>query len=573
MLLHHNGKVIKFKECADGLYYWDSSPTTTTKSKTSVTPYSFINTVANNKSRFTQRDVKGAEKAREVQSIIAWPGDKQYQKIIQQNQLMNSSITIDDVIRATEIHGPALPLVQSRTTRQKPEKVRVQKLPLPLPFLKSYPNIQLYVDFFFVNRLPFLHTKSSKIDFLTVQSGETRHTKSIVKGIKRVINTYENRGFSITDLHADNEFDINILKQEIDLISTHFYGRIEHVGTIERSIRTVKERTRAICHSLPYRRYTKLMVNSMVKNVIFWMNSFPSRTGASQDLSPAAIVLGRGRPDFSKKHIAFGSFAMVYDGTTNNMKSRTTPAIPLKPSNQHGGSFFMSLLSRQKLHAYQWEEIPISKEVIDRVHELAKQENQPLLPRGELIFEWDLGMPIQDNIEFIDESNIGENTVVNNVPISKENSANESEVSENESPSSEDGNEITSSEDGDISYDSDSDKDEHHVIDDDEKQHSIDGFFEEDLISEGTSDFLGEETNIDGDVRSVSLHDEALDDIPDPMSPRESLTDTLTGEPSVADETTNLDEIVQEDNDNVRRSNRSNKGVISRIAMDHRGKD
>ena len=182
-------------------------------------------------------------------------------------------------------------------------------------------------------------------------------------------------------------------------------------------------------------------------------------------------------------------------------------------------------------------------------------------------------MPIRDNIEFIDESNIGENTVVNNVPISKENSANESEVSENESPSSEDGNEITSSEDGDISYDSDSDKDEHHVIDDDEKQHSIDGFFEEDLISEGTSDFLGEETNIDGDVRSVSLHDEALDDIPDPMSPRESLTDTLMGEPSVADETTNLDEIVQDDNDNVRQSNRSNKGVISRIAMDHGGKD
>ena len=78
-----------------------------------------------------------------------------------------------------------------------------------------------------------------------------------------------------------------------------------------------------------------------MENVIYWMNPFPLPTGASQDISPVAIILGRGCPDFSKKHIAFGSFAMVYNGTSNNMESRTVPAIALKPSNQHGGEFFM----------------------------------------------------------------------------------------------------------------------------------------------------------------------------------------------------------------------------------------
>ena len=225
MLLHHKGKVIKFKECVDGLYYWDSSSASHSESKDSITAYSFINTVANNRSRFTQHDhVKGAEKACEVQSIIAWPGDKQYQNIIEQNQLMNSTLTIDDVMHATAIHGPALHIVQSRTTRQKPTKVQVQKIPLPLPFLKSYPNIQLYVNFFYENWFPFLRTKSSKIDFLTVQTGDTRHTKSIVKGIKGVIKTYKNRGFTITDLHADNEFDIELLKDDIDPITAHIYG-------------------------------------------------------------------------------------------------------------------------------------------------------------------------------------------------------------------------------------------------------------------------------------------------------------------------------------------------------------
>ena len=52
-----------------------------------------------------------------------------------------------------------------QTTHQHKFK---QKIPLP------HPNLQLYeyVDFFSVNQLPFLHTRSSKLDFLTIQIGE-----------------------------------------------------------------------------------------------------------------------------------------------------------------------------------------------------------------------------------------------------------------------------------------------------------------------------------------------------------------------------------------------------------------
>lgn len=161
---------------------------------------------------------------------------------------------------------------------------------------------------------------------------------------------------------------------------------------------------------------------------------------------------------------------MVYNGTANNMQSRTVPAIALKPSNQHGGSFFMSLLSGQKLHAYHWEEIPISDEVIDRVHYLAKEEKQPALVNGQLIFEWDTGRPIQDNIDFINETDeydvIADDT---NIEQIGEYSGSESSVSG----------------DADISYDSDSDNDEHHSLQDDLEQHSIDGFLEDELISEG----------------------------------------------------------------------------------------
>ena len=188
ILLHHKGQIFRFKECIDSLYYWD----TKAKSKTPVTNYSFINTVAHNKQQFTKKDVEGAENARNMQAVVAWPGDTQFQKIVASNLLINSSITVDDIQRAKIIHGPAIPTLQGKTTRKKPTKVQLQKVPLPYSILKSYPNIQFYVNFFFINCIPFLHTKSSKIDFLTVQTGDNRTRKAITKGLKEVINTYEN---------------------------------------------------------------------------------------------------------------------------------------------------------------------------------------------------------------------------------------------------------------------------------------------------------------------------------------------------------------------------------------------
>ena len=144
-----------------------------------------------------------------------------------------------------------------------------------------------------------LHTKLSNIDFLTVQTGKNRTSISILKGLKGVINTYTKRGFNVTDLHPDNKFDIKDLKSQLEPTNVHIYGKDEHVEEIERSVRTVKERCRSLCHALPYRRYTKLMVSSMVENAICWQNVIPSSIGISETLSPASIVLGK--PDFSKK--------------------------------------------------------------------------------------------------------------------------------------------------------------------------------------------------------------------------------------------------------------------------------
>ena len=81
----------------------------------------------------------------------------------------------------------------------------------------------------------------------------------------------------------------------------------------------------------------------MVACVVKWVNAFPRKNGISITMISVIILEGKGNPDFNHKCIAFGSYAMVYTGTTNDMKIRSLPSITLNKSDEHRGHYFMSL--------------------------------------------------------------------------------------------------------------------------------------------------------------------------------------------------------------------------------------
>ena len=56
------------------------------------------------------------------------------------------------------------------------------------------------------------------------------------------------------------------------------------------------------------------MVISLVQNTVKWLNTFPSKDGISEEMSSKTIVTGASKPDFNRKRIPFGGYAMVYTG-------------------------------------------------------------------------------------------------------------------------------------------------------------------------------------------------------------------------------------------------------------------
>ena len=157
-----------------------------------------------------------------------------------------------------------------------------------------------------------------------------------------VMTLYQSRGFVIGQINADNSFEP--LRGMLDTHGIHLNiaARSEHVPTVERRIRAIKDRIRALRHSLPFTILPKFLIVVLVKFVVRWMNAFPTTTSISE-LSPRTIITGLHADYTIHCKLLFGSYVQTHEhnGTMHNsMEERTLGGIAMGPSDNKQGGYF-----------------------------------------------------------------------------------------------------------------------------------------------------------------------------------------------------------------------------------------
>ena len=106
-----------------------------------------------------------------------------------------------NIIRGEYIFGTPLPLIKGKTTKPtSTPSYNLRKVNVPLPILQHHQNIDLFIDFMFVNGIPFLHTISSKIRYRHTIPYNSRKKEIIIKQLHKIIKTYNERGFTIENI-------------------------------------------------------------------------------------------------------------------------------------------------------------------------------------------------------------------------------------------------------------------------------------------------------------------------------------------------------------------------------------
>ena len=279
-----NGTVLRFVEHTNGLYLL--LPSANPPIKTTCSSYSCVSTIADNRAIFTHRELEGADRVRQLYHTIGCPSQCKFETILDHGSILNCPVTRTDAQCANIIYSPDLAYLKGKTTEHpaSPHVATQECSPLPMEIAKHHSTITLCLDFFYVQRLTFVHAISRKIGYHQGVAVSDRTKETMLTFANRCVLEYTKCGFEVADIHADKEFEC--LREKFKNVSLEICGPDEHIPEVDRSIRTMKETMRATANGLPYQQIPKLMVVELVAMATRCLNGFPRDDCVSDQMSP-----------------------------------------------------------------------------------------------------------------------------------------------------------------------------------------------------------------------------------------------------------------------------------------------
>jgi hypothetical protein len=365
-VVKHDNDVV-FEQSPAGLYYHD----------TGNRAFVMVNTIKENCEGFTRREVDKAKEARGALALVRYPSPKDCMNMVRSNMIKNCPISPTDITNAHKLFGPDIATLKGKTVRRTPAGVMTEYAEIPKKIISLNKNVTLAVDIMFVCGLPFVVSISRKIKFTTVEYLPGRKQPILIKSLRKILRLYQNRGFKVEIALMDREFEC--LRDDIPELNLNTTSASEHVPDIERQIRVIKERMRAIKSTLPFKRLPARIVIDMMQYAVLWLNGFPPLSGIYQTFSPRTIMTGT-TLDF-KKHcrVPFGAYVEAHEDydTTNTMAERTRGTICLGPTANFQGSYkILCLNTARRVTRKQFKELPMPTSVIKRIANIAEREKQ-----------------------------------------------------------------------------------------------------------------------------------------------------------------------------------------------------
>ena len=347
-----------------------------------------VTTVEQQEAKYTKKEILRAKAAKELLKRLGFPSVQTLVDMISKGVLLNNEITVADVHRAVDIYGKSLGELKGKSVDRK-----VKDFPENQVSHVVQTDLDLFADIMFLEGIPFLvlvsqpldlltcvELTSSKVGVITDRNGKkrlkthSRDTENLFKAIMDVIVEYQLRGFTVKSVCSDGEGGLIILKSKLQALGIKYNpnGPGKHVPIIERRIRVIKERLRALMSVLPF-KLPKALLSYALRYCIGCINMQPS--SLRQDaISPREAFTGIKVDAKRDLRVSFGDYCQVYQPNIikNSMVPRTVGAIALgSKGNKQGSVIFFLLDTKKVVTRDQFTILPMPQEVITHLNNLA----------------------------------------------------------------------------------------------------------------------------------------------------------------------------------------------------------
>ena len=184
--LHHGTNKIGFKHSSNGLFYttvealrWFND-NVTYSSATNITQSAPVRfNLLSMQERSISSDLNKLNKVRKVQEFMMWPSLSTLESYIKHGLIPNVPVTEEDVRTAKKVMNTSTTEALGKMT--SPPQVANPSSQVPDDESSPTSNVKLYVDVFYVSGIPFLHTKSKPINYITIEQLHNRKVSTIKK--------------------------------------------------------------------------------------------------------------------------------------------------------------------------------------------------------------------------------------------------------------------------------------------------------------------------------------------------------------------------------------------------------
>ena len=336
-------------------------------------------TVKGESAHFSAIDCRRAAKIRDLQEVLAFPSDADLANAVEHNVIGNNPFTRRDVRVAKKIFGPDVHAMKGKTVKKKSKMPREDDITdLPPSIIEEYSKVHLSIDVMHVNGIKFLIAYSKHIGLLQTYCVRKNNRETILECILKMAQTYKSRSvFTVVTIEADGAFES--IKHELQdepynmILSTCDADR--HVETVERQIRFLKERIRAVRMMMPYSKLPKRFTIEMVHRVTMLINSMPKHNGLHSILSPREIVTGK---KFRCPSIKIGQYVQGHTGGSNDTgQERSIDSLYIGRADNGSGHVVFKLSTKQPVSVNRVTIIPTNDAMINAVNDVGEQECQP----------------------------------------------------------------------------------------------------------------------------------------------------------------------------------------------------
>ena len=332
---------------------------------------SLVQTVMGNIEGHPKRKIKSAMKAMTMRINLLYPSVADFKGIVRANQLRDCPVTVKDIELAEELFGPNLAELKGKNTRRRPPPVVDDIHAVPAALVEPHRKIPAAIDTFWISGLQFLAWIDMVIRYRMAPYLKNKSHKTFYAAIDKCLRYYNHNNFWIDTIHCDREFE-GMFAEVKDTWGIHLNmsAAQEHCHPAERNVRAIKDRVRAVWHSLPFIIMPSVLIIEMVQAVVRKMNLFPAKEGISDTYSTQQIMDGRVTDYTRDASFAFGSFCLASNEPqpSNTMEARGFEALALDTLwNLQSGYRVLDLQTWEVVTRAHITVLPMPQSVVDRV--------------------------------------------------------------------------------------------------------------------------------------------------------------------------------------------------------------